>query len=63
MQGFQRSITEYTLYMKFEKNEGILLLCVYVDDLIYMGSSLHMVKKFKEDMTKNFEMNDLGLMP
>lgn len=60
VQGFQRSVTK-TLYKKLEKNENILLVCVYVDDLIYMGSSLKVIK-FREEMKKEFEMNDLGLM-
>lgn len=47
---------------KLEKNEDILLVCVYMDDLIYMGSSLQVVNKFRENMKQEFEVNDLGLM-
>lgn len=59
VQCFQRSVTEFTLYKKLERNEGMLLVCVYVDDLIYMGSSLQIVSQFREKMKKEFEMNDL----
>ena len=44
------------------KSSEVLLLCLYVDDIIYMGSSSYMLKEFKQDMMKTFEMIDLGLL-
>lgn len=61
-QGFQRSANEYILYTKVGDQGEILLVCVYVDDLICMGSSQLFVENFRKDMKKTFEMNDLGLM-
>lgn len=40
----------------------MLLVCVYLDNLICMGSSLKITDKFRENMKKEFEMSDLGLM-
>lgn len=34
-QGFHRSSTEHNLYKKINKKGEILLVCVYVDDVIY----------------------------
>lgn len=57
--GFVRSENEPTLYLKKQVND-LLLVCLYVDDMIYMGSSSSLVFKFKENMMKTFEMTDLG---
>lgn len=37
-------------------------MCLYVDDLIFTGSNPTMFNEFKEVMTKEFEMIDMGLM-
>ena len=37
-------------------------MCVYVDDLILTGSNLRMFDEFKKEMTREFEMTDIGLM-
>lgn len=60
--GFQRSDTEPTLFIKKGGNDSVLLVSVYVDDVIYMGSSASVVKKFKTSMMKMFGMEDLGLL-
>ena len=35
---------------------------LYVDDLIFTGSNPSMLNEFKKEMTKEFEMTDIGLM-
>ena len=37
---FQRSDTELTLYIKKKEND-ILVICIYVDDIIYMWVHLN----------------------
>lgn len=60
--GFERSKNEPTLYVKkYEKND-LLMVCLYVDDMIYMGSSHSLVCDFKSSMMKKFEMTDLGVL-
>ena len=60
--GLQRSDNEPTLYLKKRGNNDLLLVCLYVDDIIYMGSSSSLVVDFKMSMMKTFEMTDLGLL-
>lgn len=60
--GFTRSINEPTVYTKFRGNSEILILCIYVDDILYMGSSVEMLSEFKEKMSRTFEMTDLGCL-
>ena len=59
--GFHRSESEPTLYVKVTSTGDILIICVYVDDIIYTASSNTLVKGFKESMTNEFDMSDLGL--
>jgi hypothetical protein len=40
--------------------EGLLLIGMYVDDLIITGATLKEVTKFKQEMTRLFQMSDLG---
>lgn len=40
----------------------ILIVCLYVDDLIFFGNDLGMFDEFKKSMQIEFEMSDLGLM-
>lgn len=60
--GFERSENEPTLYLKKQGNNDFLVVCLYVDDMIYMGSSESLVNDFKSSIMKNFEMTDLGLL-
>ncbi|CAL1407137.1 unnamed protein product [Linum trigynum] len=60
--GFQRSPSEASLYIKKGEGKDFLMVCLYVDDLIYTGTSQHMIEEFKSVMMKEFEMTDLGLM-
>ncbi|GKD08702.1 retrovirus-related pol polyprotein from transposon TNT 1-94, partial [Tanacetum coccineum] len=52
---------EHALYVKKDGNK-LLFIALYVDDIIFMGNDEKMVMEFKEAMTKEFEMTDLGLM-
>lgn len=40
----------------------MLVVCLYVDDLIFTGNDSRMLQEFKKEMTKHFEMTDMGLM-
>jgi Reverse transcriptase (RNA-dependent DNA polymerase) len=44
------------------KNGDKLMVSLYVDDLIFIGSSDEMIEEFKMVMNSEFEMIDLGLM-
>ncbi|ESR62166.1 hypothetical protein CICLE_v10018259mg, partial [Citrus x clementina] len=59
--GFDRSSSKPSLYVKKEGTD-FLIVCLYVDDLIYCGTNLKMVEEFKKSMLDEFEMTDLGLM-
>lgn len=58
--GFIRSKNEPTLYIKNDQHGKMLIICLYVDDMIYTGNLE--IDEFKLVMEKEFEMTDLGLM-
>jgi len=52
---------EHALYVK--KDEGnLLIISLYVHGLIFIRSNKKIVEYFKDVVTKEFEMTDLGLM-
>ena len=60
--GFERSENEPTLYVRRHDNGEFCIVCVYVDDMIYLGSSEILVAELKSCMKKEFEMTDLDLL-
>ncbi|XP_070676264.1 uncharacterized mitochondrial protein AtMg00810-like [Malus domestica] len=56
-----RSLSEATLYIKTTE-AGILIVSLYVDDIIYTGSSSALMDDFKADIMRKYEMSDLGLL-
>jgi hypothetical protein len=58
--GFGRSQNEPTLYTKIEQQGKILIVCLYVDDMIYTGNLE--LTSFKHAMQSEFDMTDLGIM-
>jgi hypothetical protein len=52
---------EHGLYAKGEGDDR-LLVGVYVDDLIIIGSSIRVINIFKDQMKDMFRMSDLGAL-
>lgn len=51
-----------TLYLKHSSVGKILIVCLYVDDLIYNGNDEFLFTSFKHSMMQEFDMSDLGKM-
>jgi len=60
--GFLKSSNEPSLYIKNQGAHNFLILCLYVDDLMYTSTSEEMINEVKEAMIREYEMTDLGLM-
>ncbi|CAL2268253.1 unnamed protein product [Prunus armeniaca] len=60
--GFTRSFSEPSLYLKKEDTHDFLILCLFVDDLIYTSTNPRMAEVFKKNMMKEYEMTNLGTM-
>ena len=60
--GFKKCVSEHGVYVKSDKSKGVIILCLYVDDLLITGSCEKYISKFKEELMGEFEMSDLGSM-
>jgi hypothetical protein len=47
------------VYYRYGGGEGVIL-CLYVDDILILGTSLDVIKESKDFLSNNFEMKDLG---
>lgn len=59
--GYVQCPYEHALYIKQVENR-LLVAALYVDDLIFTGNNKIMIDQFKESMSQEFDMTDLGLM-
>ena len=57
--GFIKSNYEESLYLK-QSDANTLIFGVYVDDLIVTVSSFAVIETFKSEMTREFDMSNLG---
>lgn len=60
-EGFERSPSEHTLFLK-RKGGKILIVSIYVDDLLFTSDDEVMLCEFRNSMNKQFDMTDLGKM-
>lgn len=59
--GFIKCPFEHAVYTKREGSES-LIVGVYVDDLLVTGTNLSNIVKFKREMSREFNMSDLGML-
>jgi hypothetical protein len=57
--GFQMGKVDQTLFF-LRQGRDILIVQVYVDDIVFGGSSNSLVARFAEDMRREFEMSMMG---
>ncbi|GJX99916.1 putative pol polyprotein [Tanacetum coccineum] len=56
--GFQQCMQEKAVYKKVS-NEEFIIVAIYVDDLVVIGTSLELIKEFTKRMAAQFEMSGL----
>lgn len=59
-QGFQRSQCDSCLYIKTAGDGAMVYVTVWVDDLLICGTTLEDVVAFKQSISSEFKMKDLG---
>ncbi|KAL4573493.1 hypothetical protein LXL04_020301 [Taraxacum kok-saghyz] len=59
--GFFKCTHEHTLFMKGQEGK-MLIVCVYVDDLVFTRNCEELINSFKEEMKTEFEMTNLGML-
>ena len=61
-EGFEKCPREHSLFIKTKEGGKVLIVCLYVDDLIFTENDEHMITFFKKSMMLEFDMSDLGRM-
>jgi hypothetical protein len=56
--GFVVNEADKCVYYRYGGGEGVIL-CLYVDDILILGTSLGVIKETKNFLSNNFEMKDL----
>ena len=59
---FKRSTNEVTLYTRSDMEGNLIIVSIYVDNIMYTGSSERLLSEFKKEMMQRYEMSDLGLL-
>ena len=59
-QGYKRSDTNHCLYTKKAKDNSLLILILYVDDMPLAGTNSDEIANLKSKLNENFDMKDLG---
>jgi hypothetical protein len=57
--GFEMGKVDQTMFL-LRQGRDILIVQVYVDDIVFGGSSNSLVGRFAEDMSREFEMSMMG---
>jgi hypothetical protein len=57
--GFEMGKVDKTLFL-LRQDRDILIVQVYVDDIVFGGSSNYLVERFADDMSMEFEMSMMG---
>ena len=59
--GITKCPYEHALYVK-ENDKDILIVCLYVDDLIFTENNPSLFEEFERVMIKKYEMTEIRLM-
>ncbi|RVX21440.1 Retrovirus-related Pol polyprotein from transposon TNT 1-94 [Vitis vinifera] len=58
--GFGRTTSDHCVFVKKFSNEEFVILLLYVDDMLIVGHDTSKIDKLKKELSKSFEMKDLG---
>ena len=58
--GFKRTAVDQCVYVQKFLDGNFVMLLLYVDDMLVIGQYANMIRKLKEELSKSFDMKDLG---
>ena len=59
-QDYKKTYADHCVYVKYFSPTDFILLCLYVDDMLIVGRDMKQIDKLKSEMSKAFDMKDLG---
>lgn len=58
---YKRTVANHCVYVRNFSNDNFIIILLYVDDMLIVGNDINMIDKLKKDLSKSFDMKDLGL--
>ena len=49
------------VYYHFGGGQGVIM-CLYVDDILILGTNLNVIEEVKKFLSQSFEMKDMGVV-
>ena len=59
-QEYKRTFADPCVYVWRFPNDKFIILLLYVDDMLIMSQDVDMIQKIKRELSKTFDMKDLG---
>jgi hypothetical protein len=59
-QGYSRCHSDHCVYFKKIENGSFIILLLYVDDMLFVGSNMQDINVLKKKLSNSFAMKDLG---
>ena len=60
-QDYKRTKADHCVYIRQFPSGNFIILLLYVDDMLIVGQDATMISKLEEELSKYFDMKDLGL--
>ena len=57
---YKRNVADHCVYLKKFPDGKFVILLLYVDDMLIVGQDAMMINNLKKDLSKFFDMKDLG---
>ena len=59
-QEYKRTFVDPCVYVWRFHDDKFIILLLYVDDMLFVGQDADMIQKLKMELSKTFDMKDLG---
>ena len=59
--GYDKTVFNHCVFVKKFSDGEFIILLLYVDDMLIVGHDIGKIDKLKKELSKSFEMKDLGL--
>ena len=59
-QEYKRTFVDSCVYVRRFPDDKAIILLLYVDDMLIVGQDADMIQKLKRELSKTFDMKDLG---
>ena len=59
-QGYTKCHSDHCVYLKRKNDGNYIILLLYVDDMIFVGSNMQEINVLKRKLANSFAMKDLG---